>query len=309
MTTRVSDAAQSLLTQFQLMQTETQIANLQAQIGSGKVSQTFDGIAPDAQHLVSLVSQDTKVTQYVSNINLATQRLNATENAVTSIQSLATNFQTLLVNALNPSNASNMALNQSAQSQLNQLASLLNTQFEGQYLFAGSATSTVPVDLNAAGFTVPSTTYPSTADTNYYQGNTTQLAVQADDNFSVAYGVTADQPAFEELIRALHLAATASVVPGSVDTARLQEALRMTKLAIGDIANVQAQIGVSQNVLSDTTTTHTQFQSLLEQHISDIENVDVSKAATNLSSAQFTLQSSFAVISRLSQLSLVNFLK
>lgn len=309
MTTHVSNLAQANLTQYQLSQVENRIADLQAQIGSGQAAQTFDGVAHDAQRLVSLQSQDTKTTQYLTNIDLGNQRLDATQNAITSIVNLATDFQTLLVNALNPGNAANLALNQSAQSRLQQLAALLNTQFEGQYVFGGTDVTTVPVNLSAPGFTAPPGTYPSTANTSYYQGNGSNLPVQADDNFSVSYSVNAGQAPFEELIRALNLTATANAVPGAVDTARLQDALNVTKQALAGLTNTQAQLGVVQNVLTDTKKTHTQLQLLVQQHISNIENIDVSQAATNLSSDQFTLQSSFAVISRLSQLSLANFLK
>jgi flagellar hook-associated protein 3 FlgL len=306
MTTRVADFGQSSLNQFQLMQLETQIAKIQTQVGSGQVSQTFDGISAQAQQLVSLQGQSTKITQYLSNNNLASQRTTAAETAITNMMNLATSFQTTLVNALNPGNAGSMALNQTAQNDMQQMAALLNTQFEGQYIFAGSATSTVPVNLSAPGFTAPGPVYPSTPNTSYFQGNSTKLAVQVDDNFSVTYGTTADQTGFEELLRAMHLAATAVTNPA--DIPRLNEALRVAKLAISDMSAIQAQIGVVQNVLSNTQEAQNQFQLQLKQQIGNISNIDVAQASTDLTGTENTLQASYAVTARLSQLSLVNFL-
>src|SRR5579883_154782 len=277
MVTRITNFAQNAINQFQIQNVQTQIADLQSQVSSGQVSQTFDGIASQAQQLVSLQTEQSKLNQYVSNINLADQRIQTSQNAVSSMLSLATSFQTTLVQALNPSNAPNMALNSSAQQDLNQLASLLNTQFDGDYVFAGSATSTAPVNLSAPGFTPPGPTYPSTPNTAYYQGDSKSPTVQADDSLSVTYGVTADNPAFEELTRALHLVATAVVTPGSVDTARLQDALNVTKQAISDITNVQSQLGVVQGVLDTAKTAHTQLVTLAQQQIGDIENVDVAQ--------------------------------
>jgi flagellar hook-associated protein 3 FlgL len=308
MTTRVSDFGQNALTQYQMMQLETQVTNLQAHVGSGQTSQTFDGIAPSAQRLVSLQTENSNLTQYLANNNLATQRLTSQQNTVTSLLSLASNVQTLLVNALNPGNAPNLALNQTAQSQLQEVAGLLNTQFEGQYLFSGTATNTPPVNLSAPGFTPPGNTYPSTPDTAYYQGNSSSLSVQADDNFNVQYGASANTAGFEELIRSLNLAATTDTVPGQVDTQRLQEALGVVKQSITDITTVQSALGIQQGVLSDTQKTQTQTQLQLQQNIGDIQNIDVAQVATELTTAQNTLQSSFAVTARLGQLSLVNFL-
>jgi len=306
MTTRVADFGQSSLNQFQLMQLETQIAKIQTQVGSGQVSQTFDGISAQAQQLVSLQGQSTKITQYLSNNNLASQRTTAAETAITNMMNLATSFQTTLVNALNPGNAGSMALNQTAQNDMQQMAALLNTQFEGQYIFAGSATSTVPVNLSAPGFTAPGPVYPSTPNTSYFQGNSTKLAVQVDDNFSVTYGTTADQTGCEELLRAMHLAATAVTNPA--DIPRLNEALRVAKQAISDMSAIQAQIGVVQNVLSNTQEAQNQFQLQLKQQIGNISNIDVAQASTDLTGTENTLQASYAVTARLSQLSLVNFL-
>jgi flagellar hook-associated protein 3 FlgL len=308
MTTRVSNFGQNALTQYQMMQLETQVTNLQAQVGSGQTAQTFDGIAPNAQRLISLQTESSNLTQYLANTDLANQRLTSQQSNVTSLLNLASNVQTLLVNALNPGNAPNLALNQSAQSQLQEVAGLLNTQFEGQYLFSGTATNTPPVNLSAQGFAAPGNTYPSTPDTAYYQGNGSSLSVQADDNFNVKYGVSASAPGFEELIRALNLAATADTVPGQVDTQRLQEALSVVKQSITDITSVQSTLGVQQGVLSNTQTTQKQVQLQLQQNIGDIQNIDVAQVATQLTTAQNTLQSSFAVTARLGQLSLVNFL-
>lgn len=308
MSTRVTDFAQTALTQYQMQQVQTQITNLQTQISSGHVAQTYDGLAGSAQQLINLQNESTKVNQYVSSIGLADQRIQTAQSSIGSLISLATQFQTLLVNALNAQNAPNLSLNQQALSQMQQAAGLMNVQFDGQYLFSGTATGTVPVNLNAPSFTAPPSTYPSTADTSYYQGNGGALTVQADDNLSVNYGVTAASPGFEELIRAMHLAATAVVIPGSVDTARLNEALRVTKLAINDITDVQSNLGVAQNVIDSAKTAHSQLLTLLQGSISDIQNVDVAKASTDLSSAQLTLESSYAVTARLSQLSLVKFL-
>ena len=48
------------------------------------------------------------------------------------------------------------------------MGSVLNTQYDGQYVFGGARTSTAPVDLSAFSSGTGSTT---TADTSYYRGD------------------------------------------------------------------------------------------------------------------------------------------
>ena len=48
------------------------------------------------------------------------------------------------------------------------MASLLNTQYDGQYVFAGSKTETAPVDITSYSSGSGSTT---TADTSYFGGD------------------------------------------------------------------------------------------------------------------------------------------
>src|SRR3546814_8053110 len=87
---------------------------------------------------------------------------------------------------------------------LAEIESLLNTQHEDRYLFAGSQTNTRAVDLSDAAYT-PQAGLPGTftADLDYYQGDTLQLSVRSAETFETTYGITADEPAFEELLRAL----------------------------------------------------------------------------------------------------------
>ena len=93
---------------------------------------------------------------------------------------IAANIRTQLVSAINEGNAPASGIDTLAQNMLNQVSSILNVDLDGRHLFAGSKTNTRPVDLNDAAFLVPPATYPSTADTTYYQGDAELLSVRAD---------------------------------------------------------------------------------------------------------------------------------
>lgn len=79
--------------------------------------------------------------------------------------------------------------------------------------------------------------------------------------------------------------------------------------AIQRLADTRADIGSSRDVLQRTSERLANTQVNVEDSISSIEDVDVSKAATLLSEEQITLETSFAVSARLSRTTLLNFLR
>ena len=305
--TRVTDFAQNNLTLFNIRNTQERLFDAQIQISTGKVAERYSGIGIDAGRLVNLESTRTRIDQYVSNIQIVDQRLRVMETNASAIFDLASTFRTLLVNGLNAEASSEMALNTAAQDILAQVAGLLNEQQDGRYLFAGTATNAKPVDLNAAGFTSPPPVYPSSADTGYFQGNNTRLSVRVDDNFDVTYGVTADETGFEQVIRALNLAATATVGPPQ-DRIRLEEALRVANLALDNVPLIISRIGGARRTLDEISVKHNDFQLFTEEAIGEIENVDVVKAMTQLTEDQVTLEASYMTVARLATLSLAQFL-
>jgi flagellar hook-associated protein 3 FlgL len=305
--TRVTDLAQNQLIQSYINETQSRIQTTQIQVSTGQAAQRYAGIASQSNTLVNLESTDSRIKQYVSNNTQVTARLNTMDSAMSQLSDIASQLSTLLVNATNGNNASQLALSQQATGLLNQAAGLMNTKFGDSYLFGGTATDTAPVDLNAAGYSAPGNSYPSSADTSYYQGNSTKLVARAADNFDVTYGVTADQPGFEELIRSLQLTATAITSP-TVDTARLNEALDVANKAITDLPTIRSSIGASENAISSATDEHNTMATYLEQNITDIKSVDVPSALTQLSSDQTVLEAAYMTTVRLSGMSLASYM-
>ncbi len=288
-----------------LSQTQSRIADEQIQVSSGYKSTDYAGIAGDSNRLVSMQAQLGRVTQYQTNNSLVSDRLTQMESNVAQVFDVVGSIKTLLVNALNGSTTTqDVNLSGQASTMLDQVASLLNTQFDGRYLFSGTQTNTAPVDLTQlpASYSVPSSAGDASS---YYQGNSTQLAVQASDTLNVTYGATANEGGFEELIRGLDIARKAA--PG--DTAALQDALAAVNQAEQDIPNIRTRIGASESTLASINTMHGNFTTYTQKSIGDIENVDVTEALTKVQNDSTGLQASYMTINSLSQLNLMNYLR
>lgn len=306
MVTRVATSAQQELLMTNIRALQARVADTMIQASSGKVSQQYSGIAPDAKRLVGLEATDASLNQYVANNTLIDQRLQSMETNTSQAMDIASQLKSLLVQATSTGNAQNMGLDATARTLLDQVGSLLNVKLDGRYLFAGSATDTAPVDLTALA--APPSTYPSTADTSYYNGDGVTLSTKAGPNLDIDYGVKADEPGFEELIRSLKLVSTAVLSPNP-DMTRLNEALDVVNSAIQDIPNITARIGAARAGLTTANAAHGEAQQYVEQNITGIANVDVTDAITRLSADQTNLQASYATIAQLSNVSLLNYLK
>jgi flagellar hook-associated protein 3 FlgL len=306
MVTRVATAAQHDLMMTNIRALQSRVADTMIQASSGKVAQHYAGVAPDSKRLVGLEATDASLKQYVANNTLIDQRLQTMESNTSQLTDIATQLKSLLVQATSSGNAQNMGLDVKAQTLLDQVGSLLNVQVDGRYLFAGSATNTAPVDLSALA--APPSTYPSTADTTYYQGDNVTLSAKAGPNLDISYGVRADEPGYEELIRSLKLVSTAVLSPNP-DITRLNEALSVVNSAIQDIPDITAKIGAARAGLTTANAAHSEAQQYVEQNITGISNVDVTDAITRLSADQTNLQASYATIAQLNNVSLLNYLK
>ncbi|GIK99682.1 MAG: flagellar hook-filament junction protein FlgL [Alphaproteobacteria bacterium] len=297
------------------------VYDLQAQVSSGLVSTDYAGVGGNAYRLVTLETQTTRTNQYVAGNKLVDHRLQAMETSVASIYDTATKFRTLLVNALNANNAGEMAIADEAANFKDEITKLLNVSEDGRYLFAGSRTTTAPVDQ--AGWTPPAwpLTPPLTQYTaEYYKGDQTLLTAEVDVDHSIGYGITAAEDAFEYVLRAMHYV---EISGNAVDRATLETSLALVNAALGtsngdatlgvaaptrDIADIRTAIGTSRRAIELANKRHEEVLLYTEQNIGDIENVDPAAALTRLSAAETQLQASYMTVSRLSQLSLLNYL-
>jgi flagellar hook-associated protein 3 FlgL len=302
--TRVATLAQHERNLAHILTAMERLNTGQLQISSGRKSENYTGIAHDARRLVNVEAAHVRTTQYIANNKLVDQRLQAMETSVSQIFDVMTQFKTLLVNGLNASNASDLAMPLQAQGFLDQITALLNVQDDGRHLFAGSRTDTRPVDQSflPAAYTVPSGDGDAAA---YYQGDTNRFSVRADENFSIEYGIHAGEQGFERAIRAADMIVKGG--PGDRDT--MEHALAVVNSALNDISDIRTRIGASRQALENVNHRHEDFLLFTEKTISDIENVDIPKIITQMTNDQTAVEASYTVLGRLSRLNLASFLR
>lgn len=304
---RVANYAQHLLTMSYTMRTQSSLAGKQIEIASGKRAQQYSTISSDSSQLVNIERSVARTEQFTRNIDQALTRLGIMESATATLVQRATEVLAIMSSAISGENINDVPLQEFAATFLAEAESLLNTQHEDRYLFAGSLTDAPAVDLTDAAYT-PQAGLPGifTADFDYYQGDTLQLSVRADETFETIYGITADETAFEEMLRALSYMDYAGA---NLDVPVLEQAYTMMKSAVDGLSDIRGRIGASSKVLEATANGHQDYLTYSTNLVSTLEDVDVAEATTRLAQDEVQLQASYLSLSRITELSLLQYLR
>ncbi|MEX2617783.1 MAG: hypothetical protein WD767_16965 [Alphaproteobacteria bacterium] len=315
---RIATIAQNRFSVFTTLNTQERLFDAQTQVGSGLKSQDFAGLGREAGRLISVKNEFSRVEQFRSNIEATDRRLELMRFSLEGVERIAHDFRTTLASARNGETANVIGLPALAQGLLDQIVDLLNVKDESRFLFSGGNIQNKPVDLNNGTYTPPAVPpFPAAADTDWYGGDNVTQQARIDEDFVVDYGVKANNPAIERVIRAFDAISeiTFSSPPSAAEVAVISDAIELLTVAIdtppvGEATLNQLFAGVELNrvLLRDVDKKHENFAAFAERTIIDIEQVDTAEAITRLNIEQVTLEASFATISRVQNLSLVNFL-
>lgn len=306
MTTGVSTLEQQNQMLQYLQQMNTQATTLEAQISTGQVSTTYAGIAPQAGEVIDLQATQSQQQGYINTITAVNSQLQTASLAEQNIASIATTFQNTLANdAFTTSGAS---VQETAQQLLTEVGSYLNTQGATGYLFSGNQTNTPA--FNAAGLPNPGDLTTNVA-ADYYGGDNGIAQATVDNNNTMQYGVTGNNPAFEQIIRVLNFFAndaTPLSQTNPTDVANVQQGQQMMAAAAQSVQQIVATNGEQQSDLAQLTTAHQNAITLATTSLNNIEQVDSATAITQLNTLQTQLQASYQTINILQGLSLSKYL-
>jgi len=201
MTTRIGTYGATQGYVAELMAIQTRLQTEQSQVSTGLKSTTYSGIAADAADVLNLNSQLTMSQQFVTDNSIASTKLTAASDAVSSIQTTIQNFNNQLNSFIggDTKNAASIAtLQNMAFQSLQSMQNYLGANIGGDYIFSGGRVSTDPVQLPATSlsqfqtiYNGSSTTYPTSRATDLASFNigasaTGPLTINADGTITAA---------------------------------------------------------------------------------------------------------------------------
>ncbi len=264
-----------------LDQTQANEEQLSSELSSG-VSITSISQNPVASgENVLLLNQIQQDDSFTTNSNLVTGQLQVADSALGSVVSELTQAISLATSANNGTmNASDVASvgNQIA-GILDEVQSLANTSYQGQYIFAGGETSAAPF-TTSTGASPAVTTYNGDENINYLElpnGQKIQLNVPGDQIF-LRSGANSVFGALNALV--------ADYSSGTVNTAQAVNDTEALSTALNYVSQQRVTIDNSINQLSAASSAVTSEQTELTAAQTNLMQADIPTVSTQLSQAE-----------------------
>ncbi len=290
-----------------LMASEVQQSQLEQEVSTGKLANNLEGFGMNAEALTAAQGLLTQVNGYVQNVSTVTNTLDAQDTALTQVSDAGSSARQAIAQALATGSA--QGLMSSLQSYFSQAVDGLNTQYNGQYLFAGSKVTTAPV---AAQQLSDLTSPPANG---VFQNDQLATTTQLNSTTTVQTGMLASNvggslfSAFQSM-EAFDQGGSGPLngTLTQAQTTFLQGMLQQFDAANQGVTDVQAQNGLVQNQVSDALTNEQNRQTTLQNIIGSMSSADMAQVSSQLSQTQTAIQASARIFTSLQNDSLINYL-
>jgi flagellar hook-associated protein 3 FlgL len=306
---RVASNSQTQVQLQQMMQAESALNTSQNQVSSGKVATDYTGMGDKTAVLEAARSAANKSSALQSTLQLAVNQADLQDTQLSSLSDLAGQLRQDVTTAL--ANNDGSTLMTQAQSIFDQASQILNSKdANGNYLYAGNNDGSPPVTVSSLSdlAALPSV---SAAFANGSVGK----SVSTGDGSNVQLGLLASDLG-TQLFSSLQQIAQFNAGPSGNLGAGLSQTqsdflstqVSSATAAATGINNVMAQNGDVYNQLTDAVTHQQSLNTLYTGFVSNLEDVDMPTALSQLSQNQTALQAALQVTAQLHQISLLNYL-
>ena len=203
---RVATAQQSSYFLSQINQAGARLDDINRQIASGVVAETYAGFGDQAQVLQATISAHGRNEAYARATTLAATQVDLQNTQLTALSDLTAQLKKVVADAV--ANNDPRVLMAQVESVFSQAVTILNSKdANGDYIYAGGRTDTAPVNISTLSQLVG---LPSAAAS--FTNGLDKKAVQVGDGQSVVFGVAASEVA-TGLMQALKDIATFDATP------------------------------------------------------------------------------------------------
>jgi flagellar hook-associated protein 3 FlgL len=276
------------------------------QISSNEKASDLEGYGTGAESLMAMQATNSQVTGYLNNSQVVAAKLSMQDTGLNQVASSATSAISSITNAI--ATGSGSTVMSELQTEFGTAVQGLNTQFNGEYVFAGGQVNTQPVSATSLSSLTSAPTIAS-----LFHNDNRQISTQVDQNTSVSTGFLADQvgtPLFTAL-QAIQAHDQGPNGPfGATLTQPQQTFLTQTLATLSTVSTnlnqVVAQNGLAQAQVTNTQGALTSQQTMVQGLIGTATEPDLALAATNLQQAGLAIQAAGQVFAALNASSLLN---
>lgn len=303
---------------YNLQQGRSKLDKINEQIASGVIVNRPSDDPIATRQILDLENKVKEGDQYLSNITKGNLWLNVTDTTLTSMGDII-DLAKKAVNDVsgttsnNPTESESINARKTAAEQLRQLKSQLvdlgNTELQGQYIFAGFYNDTKPFNTTGT-LNVPNTNGVINTEVDaksYVQIN------YSGDKLLHGVGVAGGKDVFtalDNLINEIDPAINQTGgVPNAMNVTTIQNEAKNLEQAGTQVADARSEIAGRMTRMDSAKNILTRNRSTITGLISDGQNVDYAKAGVELSQQQTAFQAALSATAKITQLSLLDYLK
>ncbi len=305
----VSNNAQMQILLAQIAQAQNAVNQSESQVATGYVSTTYSGMGDKTALLEATKAVLNRTQGYQSATQLALNQSNLQDSQLTQLSKVATQLYQDMATAVGNGDAT--TLMSQAQGLYQQAVQILNAQdANGNYIFGGNNANAAPVT-------------PTTLDqlaglgsvSDAFANGTKTASVQVADGESVQVGMLASNIGTSLLQTFKDLASFNNGPNGnfgsgltSAQSDFLTNELPTAISAEQGVNTAAAANGDVYNRLQDAQSQQQSLSTLYKGFVSNLQDVDMSSAITQLNQNQTALQAALQVTSQIGRISLLNYL-
>jgi flagellar hook-associated protein 3 FlgL len=274
---------------FNLANIQSELHKANQVVATGKRISALSDDPVRLTESLDLRSALANIEQLGRNISLGTSWLAASEGALSQVQDIISDTRALCIQMANGTMPADERASAASivQNNIDEIVSLANTEVNGQYVFAGWKTDTVPFGQDGT-----------------YYGDNHAFAIKIGNDATVEIGADGEA-LFQNLFTTLSdlKDALESSDIGGIQAATTNLDIDFDRITakISDIGSKMIRMETKEKIYQDSTITNT-------ERLSEIEDADMAAAIVDLESREFVYQAALASSARIMQLSLVDFL-
>ncbi|WP_337266111.1 flagellar hook-associated family protein [Oryzifoliimicrobium ureilyticus] len=344
----VSSAAIQNAMRLTMRQTQNQIVKTSLEATTGTYADIGESLGNGVSKVVDFNRELDRIKAITDSNSVAGGRLSTIQDGLSDLQKTGTDFASNLTALQGSQNSTSIKVAiQSANNTLNTLLTTGNGMYNGEYIFGGINSDTQPLtdqsSTVASNISTALTTYAGSLGVAVQDMTGDQMTdfitTQVEPMFSEAnwtdptngWSKASDQPMTSRISNSEVVATSTSANSDGMRYVALSAVMTSALLSTGNLSadamnavskkaiayaaqgtsglvSQSSQLGLSQERVEKANDSLNAQSTLIQTKLTDLTGVDQTQASTMLKSLQTQLETSYTIVSKIQQLSLVNYL-
>lgn len=287
------------------------MSKIQNQMSSGKQINKPSDDPAKASKIMRMYSEIDANKQYNSNIKNTTNWLDMTDETLDRIGGVVGRIDELLVSTGNAGygEEQRQAIKDEVNERVEELSGLLNTTFDGKFIFGGTRGTTKPTEASADGDNMKLAL--STTNIDEINQIKSKVSVEVSQGVTMEYNVTAtevmnygDDGNLMELLGNI-----TSHLDGGETSLLAGEDLEGIQKAMTNILKLRSQVGAKQNRMESAESRNVDANFNMTEILAATEDIDITETVMEYANMQTIYMASLQTSAKVLQPSLLDYLR